>query len=217
MADISNTDDIISVSDIIERVEELREQRRQKYVSGWNMPGYLPDSDPAEFDDADDARQSIINAMDEEADSLEHTEEAENAPAIEELRRASLALLRCNDEGAGAGYGRTIGRFHYWIKHEGFTGLDEDEAQELATLEKLLEELQGYGGNEQWEGNWYPSQLIRDSHFQDYAEKLAEEIGAINPNAGWPNNCIDWEKAARELQYDYSSVDSEGEAYYYRN
>lgn len=41
--------------------------------------------------------------------------------------------------------------------------------------------------------------------FRDYAENLAEEIGAVNPDATWPNNCIDWERAARELAMDYTT------------
>ena len=59
--------------------------------------------------------------------------------------------------------------------------------------------------------------LIADSYFTEYAQQLAEDIGAINPNASWPNNCIDWEHAARELQYDYSAVDIDGDRYWIRS
>ena len=93
---------------------------------------------------------------------------------------------------------------------------DEDEAAELKTLTAFLEDLKGNGGDEQWEGDWYPVTLIRDSHFRDYAEELAEDIGAINSDATWPNNCIDWDRAARELQVDYSSAEFEGVTYWYR-
>ena len=91
-----------------------------------------------------------------------------------------------------------------------------DNTEELETLENLLAELCGYGGDEQWEGDWYPLTLIRDSHFQDYAEELARDCGMVNDDAAWPNNCIDWEKAARELQWDYSSVDIDDITYWYR-
>jgi len=89
-------------------------------------------------------------------------------------------------------------------------------AQELADLTALMSELEGMGGDEQWRGDWYPVTLIRDSHFQDYAQQLAEDIGAVDTNATWPNNCIDWEHAARELRYDYSSVDIDGVTYWTR-
>lgn len=94
--------------------------------------------------------------------------------------------------------------------------LTQLEFDELQTLESLLEELKGCGGDEKWQGDWYPITLIRDSYFEDYAQELAQDIGAVNEGAGWPNNCIDWEKAARELQMDYSSVDFGNNTYWYR-
>uniref|UniRef100_A0A6H2A6A8 Putative bacterial antirestriction protein n=1 Tax=viral metagenome TaxID=1070528 RepID=A0A6H2A6A8_9ZZZZ len=48
---------------------------------------------------------------------------------------------------------------------------------------------------------------------EDFAQNMAEELGTINQDAQWPNNCIDWEYASKELMYDYS--DSDG--YYFRN
>lgn len=83
---------------------------------------------------------------------------------------------------------------------------DAEMCDELAELESLLNDLKGMGGDHQFEGDWYPASLIRDSYFKDYAQELAEDIGAIPADAKWPNNCIDWDQAARELQYDYSAV-----------
>lgn len=91
-----------------------------------------------------------------------------------------------------------------------------DNGDELDTLTTILADLQGMGGDEQWRGNWYPITLIRDSYFRTYAEELADDIGAIPRDAGWPMNCIDWEQAARELRYDYSGVDIDGVTYWTR-
>lgn len=102
---------------------------------------------------------------------------------------------------------------------EGFDpDLDDDQAvvDEYNELTALLNDLKGYGGDEQWRGDWYPITLIRDSYFTDYARQLAEDIGAIDPDASWPNNCIDWEQASRELRMDYSAVDYAGTMYWYR-
>ena len=96
------------------------------------------------------------------------------------------------------------------------TDAESEDQQELASLTALLEECRGNGGDEQWRGDWYPLTLIRDSYFTDYAQELAEDIGAIDPNATWPLNCIDWEQAASELQTDYTSVDFDGTTYWYR-
>ena len=82
---------------------------------------------------------------------------------------------------------------------------------ELDQLEKLAEEAAGYA--EDWK---YGEALIRDSYFQDYAEELAEDIGAIQKGAAWPYTCIDWAQAARELQMDYTSVDFGGVTYWIR-
>jgi hypothetical protein len=97
-----------------------------------------------------------------------------------------------------------------------WAGLNPDDAEELAALESLLSECKGAGGDEQWEGDWYPGTLIRDSYFEDYAQELADDIGAINSEARWPNDCIDWQRAARELQMDYSSVEFDGVTYWTR-
>ena len=85
-----------------------------------------------------------------------------------------------------------------------------EEAAELATLRKLREEAEGYCD---WE---YGATLIRDSYFEQHAEELAGDIGAIDPNASWPLDCIDWEKAAHQLQVDYTAVEFGGVTYWVR-
>ena len=91
-----------------------------------------------------------------------------------------------------------------------------DHIAEWKALTSIMADLKGMGGDEQWEGDWYPLTLIRDSYFKTYAQDLAEDVGAVNANATWPNNCIDWGQAARELQYDYSGVDIRGVTYWTR-
>lgn len=88
--------------------------------------------------------------------------------------------------------------------------------EELAMLEAFMDECEGNGGDEQWEGSWYPVTAIRDSYFKDYAQEFAEDIGAIKTDVTWPNNCIDWDQAARELQMDYTSVEFDGVTYWVR-
>ncbi len=47
---------------------------------------------------------------------------------------------------------------------------------------------------------------------EDFAYNMAEQTGAINKDAAWPYDCIDWERAARDLMMDYSSHNG----YYFR-
>jgi len=46
-----------------------------------------------------------------------------------------------------------------------------------------------------------------------FAEDMAEQLGSIDKNASWPQTCIDWEHAAKELMYDYC----EENGHYFRN
>jgi hypothetical protein len=87
----------------------------------------------------------------------------------------------------------------------------EEERDELKALRDLAEQASGYAAD--WQ---YGETLIRDSYFKDYAMELADDIGAINADAGWPANCIDWDQAARELRMDYTSVDFDGVRYWIR-
>lgn len=59
--------------------------------------------------------------------------------------------------------------------------------------------------------------LIADGYFEDYARELADDIGAVKGSKAWPLTCIDWEKAARELQMDYTSVSYQGKDYWFRS
>lgn len=86
-----------------------------------------------------------------------------------------------------------------------------EEAAELAALTALAEEASGYAAD--WT---YGETLIRDSYFHDYAQELADDIGAIPKDVTWPLTCINWEQAARDLQYDYTAVDFDGVTYWIR-
>lgn len=82
--------------------------------------------------------------------------------------------------------------------------------EELEPLKALAEECEGYG-------DWsYGATLIHEEYFLEYAEQLAEDIGAVSSNASWPNNHIDWDAAAEELKIDYMEVDFDGQTYLMR-
>jgi hypothetical protein len=58
--------------------------------------------------------------------------------------------------------------------------------------------------------------MILDSYFTEYAQQLAEDLGLVEDTAEWPCCCIDWERAARELQQDYTTVTFGGHTYHTR-
>ena len=88
----------------------------------------------------------------------------------------------------------------------------EEEREELTVLRKLAEK--GDSATNEWQ---HTVLLIRDSHFKMHAMDTAEEVGAINWNATWPLNCIDWERAERELKQGYTSIDFDGVTYWVRS
>ena len=90
------------------------------------------------------------------------------------------------------------------------------EVLELQRLNALLDELRGNGGDHDWRGDWYPLLLVRDSYFEDFARQEAEDLDLIKSDASWPYTCIDWERAAQELQSDYGDVEFDGVTYWYR-
>lgn len=95
------------------------------------------------------------------------------------------------------------------------TGLSDDEAQELASLSAFLEQMKGYGGDEEWRGDWYPVTLVRDSYFTDYAQELVEDCGYISKDfPSWIE--VDWQATARNVQIDYTSADFGGVTYWFR-
>jgi hypothetical protein len=87
---------------------------------------------------------------------------------------------------------------------------DEDEQEELDSLLALQLEAEGYCDWADGAG------LIRDSYFKTYTQELAEDLGLLPRDARWPNTCIDWDQAARELRMDYTCVDFDGVDYWVR-
>ena len=87
----------------------------------------------------------------------------------------------------------------------------DNEIEELKILQELAKDGEDY--SEDWK---YGVQLIRDSYFTEYAQELAEDTGMMEKEVRWPYTCIDWEWAARELKYDYTSIDFNGITYWVR-
>lgn len=54
------------------------------WVAGTNQPGYMPDSDPAEFETFDEAKRFIIGEMKYDEENAEREEVAEGLAALAE-------------------------------------------------------------------------------------------------------------------------------------
>jgi len=83
---------------------------------------------------------------------------------------------------------------------------------ELAALIEFRDEVEGYASDKFRDGITF----IADDYFETYAEEYADDIGAIDRNASWPLSHIDWTAAADELKVDYTSVELDGNTFWYR-
>ncbi len=92
---------------------------------------------------------------------------------------------------------------------------DPETLGEARTLRMILNDLEGNGGDEQFRGEWYPVTLIADHHFTAYARELLEDCDVIP--ADLPAYVhIDWQRTARDIAVDYSTVTIQGREYLYR-
>jgi antirestriction protein len=87
----------------------------------------------------------------------------------------------------------------------------EPLTHEEMTLLAAIEDLETEGITD-WE---YGAQFIREDRFVDYAQDLADDLGFVAE--GWPGSYIDWERAARDLAMDYTSVTFLGADYLVRS
>lgn len=82
--------------------------------------------------------------------------------------------------------------------------MDSDQQQELDVLTAACEELSSRG-----------ILLISDDYFTEYAKELAEDVTGY-AFYDWPLTAIDWDTAAEYLQADYSTIDLDGQTYWYQ-
>jgi hypothetical protein len=197
MSTPSNSDDIIDSRDIIERLEELEAMRRP-FVAGWNMPGYMPDNEPAAFETFEDAQAYI-------REEIERGNEESYAP--EDVEAALERLDESEEE-----FGETIGKYHYWITDTQASNFeDPEDSKEYESLKALADEASDYSSD--WN---YGETLIRYDYWRTYVQELLEDCGDIPANI--PHYIeIDWQATARNIAVDYTTVSFDGVDYYIRS
>jgi hypothetical protein len=163
-SDVNNRRDTLSVSDVLDRIEELEGERE-------DLAGAV-----------DDARGA--------------------ASLLAMYDSAAWAFLACWEEArdeAAREYSDALQAVAEWDESE--------DGEELTKLKAFASEFEGCADKHET--------LIRESHFEDYAQQLAEDIG--HTATGWPFDYVDWELAADALKQDYSTAEFNGVTYYYRS
>lgn len=92
--------------------------------------------------------------------------------------------------------------------HDAMVDFGAEESAELSELVELSEVISEF---------YHGETMIPVDDFEDYAKELAYDIGAVDKNASWPNQFIDWEAAADALAMDYNEVSFQGVDYYVRD
>lgn len=105
------------------------------------------------------------------------------------------------------------------LTHNAIIEREEAIAEEVAPYVDLAGEIgcdATPDGLREW-ANDYEPMIIHEDSFIAYAEELANDIGAVDDDAGWPNSFIDWEAAADALRADYTAVTYDGADYLLRS
>jgi len=96
---------------------------------------------------------------------------------------------------------------------EALTQWDKENAEELQTLQDLMQDLKGNGGDEQWDGDWYPVTLIRESYFEEYMDEMVADCYEVPKNLpSFMTITLDYVA----LQMDYTSTEINGITYFFR-
>lgn len=204
MTTIDNTQDLIDSRDVIERIEELEARNQPQWIAGWNMPSYMPDSEPATFDSAEDALEYIKSTIrDCDPEQARHHNCEEFADSLKADENGELGVNYAD--------------FHYFISKESDSQLDPDEREELEQLKALQSQAES---SPDWT---HGETLIRRSYFEQYIADLIDECYPMpfKLNEGsceWPYRHLqfDIEAAAEEAEQDYTEVTFGGVEYLIR-
>lgn len=90
-----------------------------------------------------------------------------------------------------------------------------DYDDEYLHMQKFLNEVKGYGGDEQWRGDWYPITFIRNDYTAEYTEELIKDCCDL-PKEIPHYIAIDWAKTWENIRVDYSQVEIGADTYWYR-
>jgi len=158
-----------------DRLEELTDlSRKPRFVAGWNLPGYMPDSEPATFDDIDDAIAYVVDQMLEEVDVVVFVGHATEACDL-------LEQVDCIQHGEPSAFSTTVHGMAYWVAQDG-TMLDEegpDAVEELAELEEQAGEYESFDDVEEAINNNALSIEFRSGWGDDKEGMTAEEYRVV--------------------------------------
>ena len=210
MSTISNTDDMIDSRDVIAALEEIEENGFAAYQAGWNMTGCLCDSEPMYFSEFEEAKNSILEYLQMEADSTENEKLAEEIESyIQDIN------LESGD------FSVFVEPLNYWywvsVSDDSDSPLDDnglplvaDDLREYQALKEFASEFEDY-----CEDYRYGAGAIHEDYFTEYCMDMLADIGDLP--AEIPDYIvIDKDATAEKLKVDYTEIDFDGQTYFVR-
>jgi len=200
---MNNTDSVIDSRDIIARIEELEGEKVEQWVAGYNMPGYMPDNEPAVFESFDDAKSYILETLENYIDDV-----AEGNP--ESTRILDWREMYENIKTAEEGDFSFVGGGMCFFATQGEDILtDKDDAEELRILSELAEECESLTSEFQ-----HGETLIHRDYFETCMDEMVEDRYTLPKDMpSWMSIVLDYDA----LEQDYSSVDFDGQEYLIRS
>ena len=143
------------------------------YSAGWNVPGFLPDSEPAEFNEFADAKQYIIDEILRFADQRGESGDEDSAEELTHLAE-DINLCSSDFEELGGGY--------CWFVQSIIVEIESDDYV-------ISDTQHGYSVN----------QLANGEIFADFDSALLAVVGHANAAEFWPNVWHVNERGNRDL------------------
>ncbi|QYC96623.1 hypothetical protein [Stenotrophomonas phage BUCT627] len=89
----------------------------------------------------------------------------------------------------------------------------EEEWEELKALQEIADELKGMGGDHEWNGDWYPHEIIHTDDFEERMDDMVDECYEFHKDLpSWVSIKIDYDA----LKQDYTVHEFDGHIFYAR-
>lgn len=147
-----------------DRWEELRAEKKY-FSAGWNMPGFMPDCAPGDFETVEEAADYLADSMEDTADYLEDSADYGDLKKAEGMREQAGHVRTSTGEVSFYAADGLV----YWIAQAHQFGLDDSDYEELLEMEEQAEQLEGLDISSQ----------------EDAADRILEDPLSVDIRSDW--------------------------------
>lgn len=96
--------------------------------------------------------------------------------------------------------------FEYALQDASNFADNADEYAEFVGLMEILSEIEGNGGDHQWNGGWYPQELLHDNDFEQRMDEMVDECYELPKLPSFCIITLDYVA----LRQDYTEIEIDG-------